>query len=433
MTASLELPRLRPSTDAKAVASHEAFMVAGGGKSSRQILPLTETPSIVVDASLGRAINIEATQIKTSERIFTFYTDGKIQEVMGYQTWRGKTVLQGSQAPIGYQAAHHSLEPSLFDNSVEMIEKRIITSGVTPQKSGPYLKKRLDITSPEIKLLDSQHTDEDFVHAFIFERLPPRGAASAIAGTHFEKRRNATFENPDESNQFDCLLEKHIRPISTDLQKRRANKEISAKEATRLLVESKLKFYRESISNLQKCLDKLQEFHTLEKRLIAFENAYGPKVDVSLDLLQPYLNDVKRLLEIKEDFLAKQTGVHRWHDVMARRRDYYHLKHLVNYAPETLPSDLIKLYKEIRPSLITPTIEDISPHLYHYQLFLIEAQAQQREALFFESTEAINNLDTLIFGINDSGSRRAPSFDELSKQVFDMLKVSPIKTLKRKR
>ena len=125
MSAPSELSRLRPSTETKTAASRAAYGAAGAGSSGRKILPLEETPSIAVDTSLGRAINIEATKIKASERIIAFFTDGKIQEVLEFQTARGKTDLQGSQAPRGFQAAHHSLEPHLLDNSLDTVEERV--------------------------------------------------------------------------------------------------------------------------------------------------------------------------------------------------------------------------------------------------------------------------------------------------------------------
>src|SRR3990172_3722685 len=431
MSAPSELSRLRPSTMAK---TESIYGAAGAGSSSRKILPIEETPSIVVDASLGREINIEATRIKTSEKLITFFTDNILQADLECQTTRGKTDLQGSQAPRGFQAAHYSLDPNLLDDSLDRIEERVISVGVTPKKSAPFLRARLrDFNTPEKKLLDSQHTDKTFVHTFIRERILSREAASAIAGTHYEKRRNATFENPDESNQFDCLLEAYIRPISDDLKKRNANKEIDAEEATRRLVGHMLQFYRESIANLQKRLGLLKEFHALETRIIAFENSYGPNDDITFDLLQTYLGDVKQLLELKRDFLSKQTGVHCWRDVRERRSDFYHLNRLVNYLPETSQADLIQRYKGFRPYLQTPALEEISAHLLHYQLCLTEAQAQQQETLLFENAAAIDNLRALIFGINDRGSRRPPSPEELHSQVLDMLKFSPIKSHPRKR
>ncbi|MBS0650837.1 MAG: hypothetical protein JSR93_06725 [Verrucomicrobia bacterium] len=394
-------------------------------KSGRTILPLSDTPSLTTDREALRTIDPEKSAIKSHLRVQNYWIDALIEKVVGTQFSRGRTDLQGSQAPSGWQAAHFSLAPHTLDTLTHHVIDSVVNNGLTPVRSKPFLRARIEMTSPEGKILHSKHRDPNFVKNFILSKLPNGASDSSLYGTRFSLSRNATFENPDESNQFDSLLERNIKPLLEDLRTQRSDGTIDEDAATAQLVEWLIDYYETSIENSQQRLDQLSSFFAIQRRLSQFEDLYSDSVDLPEEEFQEYIKAAEQLLDCKALLLTKLDSTFRCHNIKQVRNDYYYLSALVraNNKGSSLSALESFFYKNVRYFAARPIIAEDSLR-QKYEFFILEAKAQLDGIQAFADPCTIPALKTALFGVCVEGKRVAPSESELREQVYSIFKLA---------
>lgn len=394
-------------------------------KSRRTILPLEETPSLIVESQDMRLIDLEKSALKSHLRIQNYWIDMLIERVASTQFSRGKTHLQGSQAPFGWQAAHFSLAPATQDHLTKDVIISVVEKGITPVRSKPFLQARISMTSPEGKLLNDKHTDPIFVRNFVMNRLPKEAEASSLYGTRFSLFRNATFENPDESNQFDSLLEKSVKPILKRLQMQHFDGDIDEDAATLELVEWLLNYYKSSIKNNQQRLEQLSEFFAIQNRLTQFEDQYSDTIELPEEQFQEYISDALQLLKCKAFLLSRLKGSSRCHAIKWARKDYYYLITLVRSASKgsSYASLETLFYKNVR-HFANRSRSSEDELRQKYEFFIQEAKAQIDGIQVFTDPCTIPGLKTAIFGICVDGKRLPPTESELREQVYSIFKLA---------
>lgn len=394
-------------------------------KQGRTILPLTDSPSLTVEDQSLRTIDPEKSAIKSYLRVQNYWIDSVIEKVVNTQFSRGKTHLQGSQAPQGWQAAHFSLAPHTVDDLTKNVIESVVDKGLTPNRSKPFLRARIELTSPDGKVLQANHRDANFVRDFILSKLPSGAEDSSLYGTRFSLFRNATFENPDESNQFDSLLEREIKPLLAYLQAERSSGFIDENASTEQLVKWLIRYYETSIANNQQRLDQLDTFFAVQCHLSQFEDLYSFAMEIPPEKLQEYIGAAQELLDCKASLLAKLAGTSRCRDIKRARNDYYYLAGLVrasnNGASHAILENLF--FSNTRHFATRP--KDSSQTLKQkYEFFVQEATAQLDGIQAYADPCTIPGLKTALFGEYIDGVRIAPTESQLREQVFSIFRIA---------
>ncbi len=378
----------------------------------RRILPIHETPS-VLNPNTVRKVDKEISGLKVQHRLVTEYVKIMLEKFMETPLHRGHTDLQGAKAKEGWQAAHAALTPATLDNYTEQMVDRVAKNGFSPHKSEPFFRKRLGMTSPEKKSM----TD---VRQFAQDRLPKGGDKSSLADTRFHWNSNATFENPDESNQFDSRLEKTLKPFLARLQERRMKGELSPSQSMEELTAFLIKYCQKSIENITQRLHTISAFGAVFERMRAFELSGAP-------IHQSYLDDVKQYLTLHTQLTDDKEGCLTCGAFKTIRKDHSFLKKLL-IAPSPQ-----HFFKENNSHLFEEMHFDTALFTEKYTLYLQEAQAQLASVTEFAEPCIIPNLLKTVFGVMDGGVRRAPTDDELSNQLNAMFQVATPVRAKRKK
>lgn len=395
--------------------------VTSSSSSRRTILPLHKTPSLLVNKS--GAFDSDTSAAKTAERIATFCVDRVVQAVLGCQQTRGKTVLQGAQAPSGYQAAHASLQPTLEDDFTTQVIDKILINGVTPTKTEPWLRSRLGLSSAEIQDLHKNHSDPGHVLGVFFKNLSVTAQRSTISGTYYEKRRNATYSNPTESNQLDTALERYLAPYMPHILQNTDGKSPAdfARNATKQLTELMNTFYTDSTNNLRTRIEDIETFCFLQSALYEYEQSFAKDAKTIPLYIEEYIKVAQELLNLKRKLTKSEVGAPAYSQIQTAGIDYKKLTSFVRAATDA--NDIRDL------PLNSPPKTEVNEHLTHYRLLLAEAETQLQEIEVYNQDSSIESLFISTFGIADTVySRRAPTDKELQAQVFELMKqTSPQK------
>ncbi|MBS0652119.1 MAG: hypothetical protein JSR39_01185 [Verrucomicrobia bacterium] len=394
-------------------------------KRGRTILPLTDSPSLTVESQDRRTIDPEKSAIKSHLRVQNYWIDAVIEKVVNTQFSRGRTHLQGSQAPQGWQAAHFSLAPHTVDDLTENVIESVVDKGLTPSRSKPFLCARIDLTSPDGKVLQANHSDPVFVRDFILSKLPSGAEDSSLYGTRLSLSRNATFENPDESNQFDTLLEKAVKPLLKRLQAERSSGEIDEDASTEQLVEWLIRYYETSIANNKQRLDQLGTFFALQCRLSQFEDLYSLAAEIPPEKLQEYIAAAQELLDCKVSLLTQLAGTSRCHGIREARKDYYYLTGLVRASNHGAAHASLEtlFFKNVR-HFMTRTEISAEKLMQKYEFFVEEATAQLDGIRVYSDPCTIPGLKTALFGVCVEGVRIEPTETQLREQIFSIFKIA---------
>lgn len=420
---------LRPSTLALSEASQSKMQSKG-----RHILSLSLTPSLVLEDKSKREVDPERSYMKSHLRIQNFWLDAIIESVAKTTFSRGKTHLQGSQAPRGFQSAHFSLAPSTTDSLTKDVIDSIVEKGLTPNRSSAYLRSKIELTSPDRKRLDDHHEDRQFVRNFILKRLPDGVDNSSLYGTRFFILRNATFDNPDESNRFDSKLEWTIQPFLEMLSKARAEGLYDENTATEQLVKWLDDFYRKSIANNTERLADIDTYLGLNQDLIAFEDLYQDETKIPPEELHKYIETAKQFLALRKKLSEKLIGSPGNFQIKRMRWDFYFLNALAKRAQKGEPHAKLeqlflahKRHFQSRPKIDQATL------VQSYEFFLKEAQAQLEGIQPYIESCTIANLKTLFFGVLVNKERVEPTEKQLHEQIFEVFKIAtPYKSKIRK-
>jgi hypothetical protein len=387
----------------------------------RKILPEDVTASVKA-TSTSRKVDGAISALKAVLRIHTYFINAWIE--ITYQTPlnRGKTALQGTRASKGYQAAHASLAPNTRDDFTLKVMNRVVEVGVTPTKTGPFLEQRLSLSSSELKQLSEGHQDENFVSTFILNRLPEDGEHSVLSGTRYSWNCNATFENPDESNQYDTRLEKSIAPFLKGLQELRIAGKDKPEDSTEKLVTWLVDYYKQSVCNLKNKIENLKEASVLFDEMRAFE-LYPTEEDFAA-----YLENVEAFLKCYDALQEKKVGCPSCKDLKFMRPDWSFLRKLNSSENPT------EFYLKNGRHLSKEMTFSFDEHLEKFDLYLQEAEAQMDGIEAFTDPCTIPHLSTALFGVVENGVRRAPTEEEFKEQIFALSSpATPVKAKVAKR
>ncbi|MBS0604968.1 MAG: hypothetical protein JSS60_08050 [Verrucomicrobia bacterium] len=409
----------------KTLAAHQESKFEPFQKKGRRILPLESTPSLLTDAK-ERKVNREVTGAKTEFRIQTYFINALAEIIHKVPFSRGHTSLQGSSAPKGWQAAHGTFAPSTSDTLTSSLIEHIVDTGVTPSKTKPFLIERIGLTSPEAENLDENHEDESFVTNFVLSRLPSQGACSIFACTRYAEKCNTTFENPDESNQYDTLLERTIAPFLKELQGLRMDGTDTAEASTAKLIDWLLVYYKASIANIETQLINISKASVLFEKMRAFELLYLRTPNVPQDEFQAYLNDVDQFLAIHEELVGSKKGCPSCGDLKLVRNDFSFLKQLRKMAfDKRLPIETVSdYYLGNRKHLDKPMEFDTQFFIDKYTLYHEEAKAQCDATLICSDPCSIASISKMYFGVMTDKHLRAPTEEELRKQIFALSTIA---------
>ncbi len=380
-------------------------------KQTRTILKPGTTPSVVV-TNKNRELDPNISKIKAELRIHFYFINAIIEAIHNIPLNRTKTALQGTSAPKGCQAAHASLAPNTKDSHTTNIIQRVIEVGVTPTKTEPFLRQRINLSTPEKQTLNANHKDENFVSQFITKRLPKDGFHSILTGTQYHWNCNATFENPDESNQYDSRLEKTIAPILKELQQLRLDGTNTPEESTEKLVAWLIKYYDESIANIQKQIALLEQTASSLDKMHIFEQKHLNDKELPSEEFDTYLKEVAIFLETHRALMEKKAGCPTCRDLKDIRNDFSSLEKLISSSN---PADY---YLNNRRHLIKQEPFCAEGHLEKFNLYLLEAKTQKAAVEVFTEACTIQGLKTSIFGVYENGIRRTPTDAELKSQVY---------------
>ncbi len=378
----------------------------------RRILALEETPSLVNPSSL-RQVDSGISGLKAQHRLLTEYVKIMLETFIGMPIDRDHTDLQGARAKHGWQAAHAALAPRTKDDYTAQMIDRVVKQGFTPEKSEPFFRNRFNMTTPEKNAL----TD---ANQFAQERLSKGAEKSSLADTRFHWISNATFENPDESNQYDSKLEKTLKPFLAGLQQRRLKKELSPSKSMEELTTFLIKYYQTSIVNIKQRINTITACSTLFARMRTFELSGAP-------FHQAYLDDVAQFLKLHAELLEDKEGCPSCGAFKTVRNDFNFLKRLIHSdSPE-------HFFNQNKSHLLKPMEFHTEDFIEKYSLYLQEAEAQLATASAFADPCVIPNLLTTVFGVLDGGVRRTPTEAELKDQLNSIFKVAtPIRAKRKK-
>jgi hypothetical protein len=366
-------------------------------RTGRHILPLQATPSLTTQTSSlqGRIVDPEYAQIKGSERIIDYHLKCLFEIHLDVSFERGPTVDQGHRAKRSFQAAHHSLLPNPQDKGLEKFIRKVGATGITPTKSGPYLRARANLSEAEIQEIATLHPDEKTLRNFLQPRLPIGADSSSLAGTSTYLFSNSTIDNPDESNQLDSLLERKIAPFLQCQQQLRKEGTLDAIASTENLVKWLTGFYRKCLDSCEQRKGYLQKAEALLENLEDKENGISP-----FELIE----EILKIATLKLTCLPSH-------------RIPKSLETTFRSLKVQEPTNLIEIKKQLH-TLITTFKKKT-------ELFEAEAQAQLKQLDSCDGACTIPSLQKALFGIYEDGARRAPTNEEIRDQLFDMLHVDP--------
>lgn len=417
---SFTTTRLRESTLLKHDQSH-AQPVNNG----RKLLPKNATPSLI---NTGK-FDPEISRVKADLRIQTYFIKAHLEIEHQTALNRGKTNQQGTRAPKGFQAAHCCLSPRTTDARTQEVVQRIVEVGVTPKKTLPFLKQRIYLADEEAMELEKNHTDERFVKEFITKRLPKDGIHSIISDTRFSWNCNATFENPDESNEFDSRMEKAVSKFLVELRTARLKGNITAEGSTEQLVGWLMDYYKKSVANLKQRQINLEETASSFDSMRVFELKHLGAASIPEDEFLVYLGNLSSFLVHYDALTAKEVGCPSIKAVKDIRHDFKFLRKIASMVEKRSSTKEIISYYTNTKHLGQEMSFDRKRFHEKYKLYQEEAQAQMEAVKVFTEPCTIPQLKIALFGKLSGGTRIVPSENELRDQLLALsMPATPIRT-----
>ncbi len=378
-------------------------------RKTRKILPENAVPYLTATSD-PQTIDPEICKIKLDFRLHTYLTYTHVESSYGVPLMRAHTNKQADQASDGRQAAHACLNPATRDSYLPIVIKKIVEQTLTPKKTQPFVESKLNLSPDETELLQSRHKDLAFVTNFFESRLPPDGMFSVLSGSRFEWNCNATFENPDASNQFDSQLERRLAPFLKQLQSDRLEKGESPEESTLRLVHWLHSDFDKSITNLQERLVRLGSCFQHFQAMRALELGPLAQEGFSCDDFAAYLTHTEAFLAEYTTLRQKKEGCPSTKKLKWVRNDIKFLQKLVKMAKnENLPLDEVRsFFLSNRKHLLAAMEFPVETMRTKHTLFLQEASYQREAVSVYSEPCTIPSLKKLLFGVMENGSGVSP-------------------------
>lgn len=388
---------------------------------ARRVLPIEVTGSLH-RSSEKRVVDREITRVKTEYRFLTYFVDATAEKVHNSCFSRGRTSLQGATAPKGWQAGHGCFAPATKDNCILNTVEYAIENGLTPTKTKPFLTARLNLGSEEISALEENFDDVEYVKKFVADRLPPNGLVSIFSTTRYEEKKNATFANPTESNEYDSDLEREIAPFLQELQASRFDETVE--ESMEKLVAWLEEHYTQSIVNITHQIENIQLLGALMQEMRNFEKANLQTKQLDGEEFEQYLNNVTSFLNIHEDLMQTKRGRPKCHALDKVRPDFRNLRRLRQYAEESAVDKAEQFFLNNRRHLAKDIAFDAEFFAEKYTLYLDEATAQQEVTNVYAEPCTIPNMRKMLFGMMENNVLRVPTELELQDQIFALSQIA---------
>lgn len=289
----------------------QAHIEAPSPRNRHELSP-TSTPTLVRSPMHDcQQINPENTQVKIVQRIWNTYFRMQVAFVFRCHTWRGTTKFNGSVAHCDCQAAHSSLAPTLYDDKLRRVTSTILEDGfdALSPTSEKYICHRFELDTPQKALLSQEEISERHLQKLL-QSLTLRQKKGSYVDTNMEKNRNATFQNPAESNRLDSHLEHHLRPLEDRLADECKNQNKIPLVCTQELVVEHLKLLDEAIQNISIRLAQFELFTSSHEQLhihITSLLSLTPE-NMTEKLCEDFITTARKFLSAKEALIKHLPG-----------------------------------------------------------------------------------------------------------------------------
>ncbi len=205
-------------------------------------------------------------------RIQIFYYQSLVYHNTNCDITRGKTELQHGTANHAWaSAAHSSLLTNLHDNFFETLQLKLAVEGITERTA--EILKALGVDPQKIE--NVRHYPGLF--CTLLEGIDTVAGLIDPSSTLYQSM-NATVELPDEVNQFDSLMEHHLRAKAIEILNCVSKENLHPYEATKKLVEEIESFFQQTAEETRKKIEKLKNIEALEHQIWALESKITSKV-----------------------------------------------------------------------------------------------------------------------------------------------------------
>ncbi len=205
---------------------------------------------------------------------------------------------------------------------------------------------------------------------------------------------------------------------------------ISSDDSMIWLVSWLMEYYKKAFVTSNLKLENIETAHAAFQKMRAFELAYLNTQVIPLDLFKDYLVCVEQFLTAFESLIEKREGCPSSEAFKEIRNDFSFLKKTRDKPIE----QILRFYQANKQHLAHDMSFDKAAFVEKYRLYLDEAKAQKASTEVFTDPCVIPNLSKSLFGIVDSGVRRAPTKEELRTQIFQLFAIAtPEKAQSRKR
>ncbi len=391
----------------------------------RRVLDPTATPSIIRTPDHDcHQINPENTRIKVVQRVWNTYFRMQVAAVYTCSTWRGTTRYNGAVAHCKCHAAHSSLAPTLYDDKLQLVAATILENGfqaLTPT-SNKYFSHRFELDTPAKKQLIDADTPERKLQE-LFQQLSLRQKKGSFVDTEAEEKRNATFQNPSESNRLDCHLEYHLRPFEDLLAEDCRKQAKTPVLCTQELVQKHIQLLDQAVQNIKIRQDDYEQFLKVHKELytLSLELSPLPSDRITNEQCKAFVEKVREFLTLKGKLLSPLPGAPHLDEFIRfflEKTPYYTLRK-ISKDFDDLPIDVfLPNFHSLLPSIqLSPIVQDVEGKKVDIQNRHEEAQIQLDELKSIQTT--IPSFDMLFFGKTDEhGVRQAPTKEEIADTLI---------------
>ncbi len=397
---------------------------------SRKALDPQETASRVRDEEHDCDIlETDHTVNKVAARLFGSLFRFCLTHSFNCTTWRGRTYLNGAHSTCGgCEAAHAALSPTLYDDILPMISNRLSDKpfGQLEQADQQYLITRFKLIETDIKALCSNDKSERVqVLSKIVSRLSRHERKGTFIGTSTERVRNATYDNPRDSNRFDSHLERHLRLTEDTLANECSIDNLVPTQALLLLQKHYRSLVERAIPNLQKQLIVLKHLKDAADELFDCQSTLEtlkPDTDEFDEEFKLYVELAGIYLRACDYFFTKDSGTPRF-------------KSFQKYLTDALSPYTLKMILRDQDSASLASYRNFieQPEDWEDQFHkakrsierrLLEAENQHR--VLHQDQNQIKGMVKHLFGeVNSSGVLITPTKDDIRARVISLVQPVP--------
>lgn len=353
-------------------------------------------------------------------------------------TSRGRTYMNGARSKCGgCEAAHATLSPTLYDDILQTITASLHDKPFDQleEKDQLYIKTRFHLEDSEIELLSSDNQSIRIrTLSTMISRLTSHERKGTFVGTDTERVRNATYENPRDSNRFDCHLERHLRPIEDQLADECRLSTKTPMEALLSLQGCYKDLVETAIPNLKMQLKWLDHFQMAWEELLISQSSLmhlDPDSAEFAKEFETYLELVDIYLRASDYLFSKQSGT----------PSFKGFKKYINEAQSPYTLKLIAKEKKAvtfqtyLTFLKQPADWKVQFHKAKRSIERRLHEAENQHRVLDQTPDDIKGMLKHLFGTtNTDGKLITPTKEDIAEGILDLVPpLTPLRTdLKRK-